>query len=326
MNLKRERLKMSSFNHLFLVFIFIFFLQTPFVLSARPPLIITFDNLPLQDSACLTGEEKRERCLKTLEDEKLETVFFIVGEELVKNPKSSSCLKRVLEQGHRIANHSYTHPHLTDTSLEDYITDVYKCNEFIKHFSLYRPWFRYPFLDIGLDPLPRLGASGEKAIACAEKFKAQGFRHGYVTIDSFDWFLNVLLLEAIEQGKTIKQEDLEAFYVAHLRKMIVKYLTLHEKESFSAHVLLLHSNADITMLCLPRMIHMLKEDGWIFTSPEEAFNHPANTLADFNSVVEQAKWALRALTPSSSPSSEPKKGSSLSSEATEAFRQMVLHE
>ena len=285
------------------------------------PIVVTFDNLPLNNTISLSGEEKKQKLLQALKGEQIEAAFFIVGEELDKKSAGQSTLEEIMGAGHRIANHSFTHPHLTEIALEDYLADVMQCDKLINQLSLYRPWFRYPYLDIGMNPPPMEGASLEKAIGCAQTLKEKGIKNAYVTIDSYDWFLNTLLLKAIADGKSIDQKDLEAFYLDHLQKAIPKYLAINQSKKFSAHVILFHSNADITALCLPCIITMLRENGWQFAAPEKAFNTTEKDLADFDAIIQQAKLTRIK------PSDGGKTGYlNKDVEITSAFQRIVLHE
>lgn len=262
----------------------LFFLMTA-PLKGSFNIVITFDNLPIQNNYILDPKTKTEKYIQALSQAGIQTVFFAVGKEIEQaTPEKMECIERLVQEGHRIANHSYTHPHLSEIAVADYIANVLKCEELITQFATYRRWFRYPFLDIGLDPVE--GASVEKALHCASDLKALGFRHGYVTIDSFDWFISSLLSKAVSEGRTIYLPDLEAFYIDHLRKTIQRYLSAkseEEKSLFSTHVFLFHAN-DLNALCLPRVIEMLKAEGWTFAPPEEAFDDPKNQMSDFDMI------------------------------------------
>lgn len=94
---------------------------------------LTFDDGPVPKVTDFVLEELRRR--------KMKATFFMVGDNIVKNP---SLAKEVLAQGHGIGNH--THNHLKGTAVRD---DVYwenwkKCQDIIQDISgqdckLFRP-------------------------------------------------------------------------------------------------------------------------------------------------------------------------------------------
>lgn len=272
------------------IFVFLSFFAWMLSSAEGATLVISFDNLPIINNYILDPESKTEKYIQALSEAGITTVFFAVGREIERaTPETRKCIERLVEAGHCIANHSYSHPHLSAIPVEDYLADVMHCEEWITSYVTYRPWFRYPFLDMGMDPIE--GASLEKAVQCANELGARGFRHGYVTIDSFDWFITSLMIKAIEEGKQIDESALETFYVDHLRRTITRYLaakTEGEKALFSTHVFLFHAN-DLNALCLPRVIEMLQAEGWTLVSPEEAFDNPENRLADFESLCFRIK-------------------------------------
>jgi peptidoglycan-N-acetylglucosamine deacetylase len=266
-------------------------------LGEQPAVVLTFDNLPVHTTLLMDCETRTQKYLDALGESKIQTVFFTIGAEVERsNARRMGCIHKLVNQGHLIANHSYSHPHLSAIAVEDYLADVLKCEPWIASFATYRPWFRYPFLDIGLDPIE--GASVEKAVACATALKNMGFLHGYVSIDSFDWFINMLMLQAIIEGQKIDLADLESFYLGHLVRTIDRYLThksAEERALFSTHVFLFHAN-DLNALFLPQIITLLRQNGWRIAPPDEIFNNSANRLADFEMFIHFKVWELTSNT------------------------------
>src|SRR5262245_59369372 len=54
-----------------------------------------------------------DRVMKILEDSGIKATFFVIGEN-AKNHKR--LVKKAFDAGHRIGNHTYTHPHLSKLS------------------------------------------------------------------------------------------------------------------------------------------------------------------------------------------------------------------
>ncbi len=258
------------------------------LLIEQPVAVLTFDTLPMAQTLFMNGEMRTQKYIDALAKADVQTVFFAIGNEIKKS--KMKCLNQIIQQGHLIANHSYSHPHLTAISVKQYLDDVNECEKRILPFSTYRPWFRYPFLDVGLDLM--VGRSIEKAVECALALKNLGFHHAYVSIDSFDWFIDMLFLQAIKEKKEIDMESLENFYINHIQLAIKNYINKKadkEKNLFSTQVFLFHAN-DLNALFLPRIITMLRENGWRIGTPDEIFDNLDNQLTDFKIFIDLKVW------------------------------------
>jgi len=82
---------------------------------------LTFDDGPTPDISYWILDQLRENGIKA--------TFFCVGENLKRYPEIS---QKILEEGHIIANHTYTHPCGWTTDTEKYIEDTLLCEEEIR--------------------------------------------------------------------------------------------------------------------------------------------------------------------------------------------------
>ncbi len=74
--------------------------------------------------------------LTTLKQENIKATFFLVGRQIEQYPK---LVGEIINEGHSIANHSYSHKNGWLCSKEKYISDVEKCQELMPENSLFRP-------------------------------------------------------------------------------------------------------------------------------------------------------------------------------------------
>ena len=65
----------------------------------------------------------------------VQATFFMVGENAARHPE---LLRRVLDEGHRVGNHSYNHLRGFGCSVEEYMDNVRKADS-ILHTNLFRP-------------------------------------------------------------------------------------------------------------------------------------------------------------------------------------------
>ena len=95
---------------------------------------------------CAWEADDIDSILDTLSKYKVHITFFMVGDFVTKYPEA---VKKIHDAGHEIGNHSDTHPHVNNLSLEENINQIQKCSEKIekitgKKTTLYRgPYGEY---------------------------------------------------------------------------------------------------------------------------------------------------------------------------------------
>lgn len=95
---------------------------------------------------CAWEADDMDSILNTLANHKIHITFFMVGDFVKKYP---DVVKKVHEAGHEIGNHSDTHPHVNNLSLEKNIEQIQNCSSKIekitgKKVTLYRgPYGEY---------------------------------------------------------------------------------------------------------------------------------------------------------------------------------------
>lgn len=95
---------------------------------------------------CAWNADDIDRILDTLSKYKVKVTFFMVGDWVDKFPEA---VKKIAEQGHEIANHSNTHPHVNQMTFEKNEQQIKECADKIekltgKRSTLYRgPYGEY---------------------------------------------------------------------------------------------------------------------------------------------------------------------------------------
>lgn len=92
-------------------------------------IFLTFDDGPVP--------EVTPWVLETLGQYKAQATFFCVGDNVRKHP---DLFNRIVEDGHGIGNHSFSHLNGFKTGIRRYIRDVYKAHKYVKS-----PLFRPPY-------------------------------------------------------------------------------------------------------------------------------------------------------------------------------------
>jgi len=93
----------------------------------RKEILLTFDDGPVPVAT--------EWILDGLRDYRLKALFFCLGERVEQYPE---LFCRIIEEGHRVGNHTYNHPDGWETPINKYLENVERGNSLIPG-NLFRP-------------------------------------------------------------------------------------------------------------------------------------------------------------------------------------------
>jgi peptidoglycan/xylan/chitin deacetylase (PgdA/CDA1 family) len=232
---------------------------------------LTFDDVPRMPGAFFTPEERTRRLIAALRAAEVRQAAFFVNPGNLEQPYGKGGAERIaayVRAGHVIANHSYSHKHLSELTAEAYIADLDRGAAWLKGRPGFRPWYRYPFLDEAFGDVA-------KRDALRAALRARGLHNGYVTSDSNDWLMEALTLDAKAQGETIDLKALRDLYV----RIVVgaadhsDALARRVLGRSPVQVMLMHET-DVEAMFLPEAIRALKADGWEIVSADRAFADP----------------------------------------------------
>ena len=108
------------------------------------------------------GNEDTQQLIDILDQFSVKATFFVVGDWVDKYPES---VKALHDAGHEVMNHSNTHAHYPQLSVEEIVTDLNACNDKIEAVTGTRPTLvRLPYGDyddnairavrsIGMEPI-----------------------------------------------------------------------------------------------------------------------------------------------------------------------------
>lgn len=131
--------------------------------EAANTIALTFDDGPVPDVT--------ERILDTLRAHQVHTTFFMIGEKVAATPELA---RRVVEEGHELGHHTYTHRKLTELSDADVMEEIEKTDALFMEIFGHRPdWFRPPFGALRQDQAGRV--------------RDRGMRVAFWSVDSEDW-------------------------------------------------------------------------------------------------------------------------------------------
>jgi hypothetical protein len=206
--------------------------------------------------------ECEERLLSSLG--KTQAFLFASGKP-VDNTHGAGILRRWSEAGHRIGNHTYSHPMLSkDATPEQFEAGILQAEEVLRKAPGFRKWFRFPFLKEG-----RTRADRDHVRA----FLGQhGYRNGAVTIDASDWYYDTRLRQRLEAEAGFDRTRFRQPYLDHIwdRAQFYDRLSRDVLGRSVSHTLLIHYNL-LNSMFLGDLLAMFRSRGWAVTDAEEAF-------------------------------------------------------
>ncbi len=247
-------------------------LATP-LLTAQS-VALTFDDGPrIAVTPLMTPAARNQALLDHLAKTGVPGALFVTLHNGADTPEGLSLLKAWGAAGHRIGNHTVTHPDLNaaSVSLAAYQAELAACDKVIATVPGYRPWFRFTFL--------REGNTPEKRDGMRAFLKAKGWRNAYVTLDTSDWRLDEKLTEVLTRDPKADVAPIRAAYLAHVKQRAEAYRDLARRllGREVPQVMLMHHNL-LNALFLGDVIAQFRSMGWSFVDPDLAFQDPAYAL------------------------------------------------
>ncbi len=223
---------------------------------------ITFDDAPTHDSPLFTHAERAAKIREHLAAHKIHSAFFVITGNITTD--NTTQLQAYVKEGHVLANHSHSHYSPSRVTVTQYIRDIEKADSVMAAWTGTAPWYRYPFLNEG--------TTREKRDSIRAALARLGLANGYVTVDNYDWYINGELIKGLRDGKKVDYDRLKKIYLDHVVNSIHFYdsIAVSVLGRSPRHVLLLHEN-DLAALFLGDLLRMLRDKGWSFVSPGDAY-------------------------------------------------------
>jgi peptidoglycan/xylan/chitin deacetylase (PgdA/CDA1 family) len=234
--------------------------------SGAQQIALTFDDAPRGDGPVFTGEARAAALIETLDRAGVGGAMFFANSVRL-DEEGRRRLAAYAEAGHRIANHSHSHPSLHKVGAEAFLEDVRQAHDELSKLPGYVPYFRFPYLHEGRPEAVR--------DAVRQGLEALGLKQGYVTVDNYDWYLQALMGEAARANEKLDLEGWKQFYLDVLLDAVAFY-DAHARRHLGRsprHVLLLHEN-DLAALFIDDLVLALESLGWEVIPAEQAYQDP----------------------------------------------------
>lgn len=229
---------------------------------------LSFDDTPMGNGAIFTGPERTKQMIDILKNNDIKEVGIFCSNLNNLNDSNIQRINDFADAGHIIANHTTSHFNLASkkVSVMDFIRDIEDADKRLSVFQTYKRWFRYPYL--------QQASYGQKNNnkKVEQYLYNNNYSHGYITIITPDWYLNMLLTRSMRNKVSINFHKLKKLYLEVIWQTINFYDNLAKKVIGKSpkHVILLHEN-DINALYLKELIHMIKRKSWEIIDISEAY-------------------------------------------------------
>ena len=234
---------------------------------------LTFDDLPLNGDLPPGMSRVRivDELLAILRARAVPQVYgFVNGVKLEGSADAAAALTRWAAGGQALGNHTYGHPDLHRTGVEEFIADVRRDEPVLELLDPGGPWrwFRYPYL--------REGETRAKRAEVRARLFERGYRIAEVTLDYEDYLWNSAHARCIAQGDAPSIARLRATYL----QAAAAYLDAGRQASRRLfgrdiqHVLLLHLGS-FSSTILPDLLDLLQAKGFTLVTLAEAESDPA---------------------------------------------------
>lgn len=253
----------------------------------RPQVAFTIDDVAWTGIPEPFRREASQKLLGALgQHGDLQAALFVSGSNVDSAP-GRAILQSWSDQGHMIANHTWSHRVYND-SIEpaEFAQDMLRCDQLIRSFTSFRPYFRFPAL--------KEGTTRQRRDWMRTFLRDHHYRNGAVTIDASDWYYDQRLRTRLAQDPDFDISRFRESYLTHIWSRATYYDELARKVLGGPvrHTLLLHFNL-LNALFLADLLEMFRRKGWSTINAEQAYRDPVfGREADTVPAGESLLWAL----------------------------------
>ncbi len=200
----------------------------------RGTIALTFDDGP--------NSVTTPKILDVLKAHNAKATFFVLGGKIKGH---EALLQRIVDEGHHLGNHSYSHPNFHDLGSSKTENEVESTDKLLRQFAL-PTYFRYPY--------------GNSTCNANDLISSLGYHIVGWDIDTCDW--------AYADGKVSDKENLTCMAPESLRNDYAGYV-LREVQKTQGGVLLMHDIHQNTADSLDRLLTLLEEANYRFVALDD---------------------------------------------------------
>src|SRR5690348_4731951 len=256
---------------------------------------VTFDDLPRNgpDTGLANTQAMTEKLTSIIEKHHLPVVGLVNERQLYRPGELDArvaLLNTWLDRGAELGNHTFSHPSLTTTPLQDFEDDVVRGENVTRMLLAQRGmklrYFRYPFLHTG----PTLEIKQEFEAFLASRH----YTNAPVTLENSDWMFSALYTKARLAGDQKMADRIAAAYLAYTEKQFdfLEKLSAEVLGYEPRQVLLLHANW-LNADHLDGVLAVMEKRGYKFVTLDRALEDKAYNLPDTYTGSNGPNWIER---------------------------------
>ncbi len=262
--------------------------QTKTKQTEKPHIAFSFDDGSTNNILSYDNADWNSMIRKQLKDNHIRAVWFVAGKS-VDNDKGKQLLQKWNDDGHIIANHTYSHfnYHAPSITCKTYTQDIQKCNALISGYGNYKRIVRFPYL--------KAGNTISKRDSLIDFLQQNNFKQGWVTIDASDWYVNMRLINRLKQNPGADISGFKEYYIKHIFERATYYNELSTQINHRQikHTVLLHFNLT-SALFLNDLIEKFRNEGWVIDDYSEAMKDPVYLEQPMAMPAEQSLIWMQA--------------------------------
>lgn len=254
------------------------------VVAQNRQVAVTFDDLPATGTMDLAQQRYvTDELLAKLKQERVPAIGFVTEFRVVRYgeiDERTELLKKWLDAGHELGNHTFSHAAIDASSFEEYTADLIR-GETITRMLLDQKgkklrYYRHTQL--------RTGPTEEYRQRLAAFLKNRGYTVAPVTIDNNDYIYTIVYSAAKKKGDKPLQDRIVNSYIeymegvfAHFERLSQDFLGREIRQT-----LLLHAN-EINADHFDKLAAMMRKRGYHFITLDAALRDEAYNLPEAQS-------------------------------------------
>jgi peptidoglycan/xylan/chitin deacetylase (PgdA/CDA1 family) len=234
--------------------------------AESPQVAITMDDFNITGLDERTARKRNQAILSALRAHSVRAAIFVTG-KYVDSAFGQRLVKQWNDDGHIIANHTYSHGFFPGSDFTQYSADVLRCDALIRTNAQFRPLFRFPYL--------KEGKTAEERDRMRAFLAERKYRNGAVTIDASDWYVDDRLRKRLAGAAKASTSGYRDYYLQHIldRSRYYDGVSRQALGRSVRHTLLVHHNA-INELFLGDVLDQYRREGWKLIDAEHAYADP----------------------------------------------------
>lgn len=264
--------------------------------TAPRTVAVTIDDLPTVGARSLGDmQDLTAKILHQLQTHRIPAIGFVNEQKLgaeAPMPERVFLFEQWLNAGFELGNHTFSHPSLYNTPLDEFKQDVLRGEvvsaRLMEQHGKRLRYFRHPFLNTG--PSIEIKAAFESFLA------ENGYAVAPVTIDNDDYVYALAYIKAEAVGDNALMARIGEDYVQYMERIFdfFEELSRDVVGREPAQILLLHANS-LNADYLDELAEMMKRRGYRFVSLDQALQDQAYRATEDYVGRSGVSWLQRWL-------------------------------